>query len=201
MAEIESIQNPVLRSVYLSMLEILGQDQSENLFTEQDIGYPILLETKDPAEVAVVIDRIGESLNRDFGQLAAQGLLIRAGRASLTFFRRFFNQVADLGSLENRLKPVGKRFFHSLESLADLWSRETGLTCTIEKIDQGEFKWLMASPSAKREDNQTFLPYFLFGLLEEFCVWLDARKSYRIVYSRLEKDEMAELSIAIRPQD
>jgi hypothetical protein len=201
MAEKNSIQNPVLQSVYLSLLEILGPDQATNLFMEHEIVPDMLSVGEVIGDAAVVIDKIGDSLLREFGQMAAQGLFIRAGRASLVFFRRFFNQVAELGSLENRLKPVGRRFFHSLESLADLWTRETGLTSTIEKVDQGEFKWLMARSTAKGEENQTILPYFLFGLLEEFCAWLDARKSYRIVYAPTEKAELAELSIAILPQD
>lgn len=201
MTENDSFQNPVLQSVYLSLLEILGSDQAVNLFKEQGIDHELLPTGEVEGDVADLIDRIGDSLNRDFGQMAAQGLLIRAGRASLTFFRRFFPQVADLGSLENRLKPVGKRFFHSLESLADLWSRETGLTSNIEQVDQGEFKWIMTIPTAKGEVKKTILPFFLFGLLEEFCTWLDARKSYRIVYSPPEKGGLVELSIAIQSQD
>ena len=201
MAEKDSIQNPVLQAVYLSLLEILGQDQAANLFKEQEINPGMLSSSEVKGDVAVLIDRIGDSLNRDYGQLAAQGILIRAGRASLVFFRRFFNQVGDLGSLDNRLKPVGKRFFLSLVSLADLWSRETGLISKIEQVDQREFKWLMTFPSAKGEENHTILPFFLFGLLEEFCTWLDARKSYHIVYSPPEKGSLVELSISIQFQD
>jgi hypothetical protein len=201
MTENDSFQNPVLQSVYLSLLEILGSDQPSGLFKEQGINHELLPKGEVNGDVADLIDRIGDSLNRDFGQMAAQGLLIRAGRASLTFFRRFFPQVADLGSLENRLKPVGKRFFHSLESLADLWSRETGVISKLEQVDQGEFKWIMTIPTAKGEMNHTIFPFFLFGLLEEFCVWLDARKSYRIVYLPAEKAGLVELSISIQPQD
>jgi hypothetical protein len=201
MAEKNSIQNPVLQSVYLSLLEILGQDQAANLFKEQEIDPDILSAGEVIGDASFVIDKIGDSLLREFDQMAAQGLFIRAGRASLVFFRRFFNQVAELGSLENRLKPVDKRFFHSLRSLADLWSHETGLPSTIEQVNQREFKWLMAVPFVIDGRNQTFLPFFIFGLLEEFCVWLDARKSYRIVFLQPGNGELAELSIAIQPQD
>lgn len=201
MADKDSIQNPVLQSVYLSLFEILGQDHAANLFREQGIDPGMLSAGEVKCDVAIVIDRIGHSLNQEFGQMAAQGLLIRAGRASLVFFRRFFNQVAELGLLENRLKPVDKRFFHSLKSLSDLWSHETGLFSDVEQVDHREFKWLMSAPAPNAGRSQTLLPYFIFGLLEEFCAWLDARKSYRIVYSQLEKDEIAELSIAIQPQD
>ena len=201
MSEKDSNLNPVLQSVYLSLLEILGEGQAANLFNEQEIDPGMLGSTEVSGEVAMVVDRIGDSLNQEFGQMAAQGLLIRAGRASLVFFRRFFNKVADLGSLENRLKPVDKRFFHSLRSLADLWSHETGLSSNVEQVDHREFKWLMSAPARNDGGNQTFLSYFLFGLLEEFCAWLDARKSYRIVYSQPENGDLAELSIAIQPQN
>lgn len=201
MADKDSIQNPVLQCVYLSLLEILGQDQAVNLFKEQKIDPEKLSVDEVSGEVAVIIDQIGDALNREFGQMAAQGLLIRAGRASLVFFRQFLPQVAELGSLQNRLKPVDRRFLQSLKSLAGLWSHETGLSSTVDQVDRGEFRWLMTTPAAKEGGNQTLLPYFIFGLLEEFCGWLDARKSYRIVYSQPKNGELAELSIAIQPQD
>jgi hypothetical protein len=201
MADKNTIQNPVLQAVHLSFLEIVGRDQAGELFREQNIEPDYLPAVKVPTEAGVVIERIGDSLYRDFGQLAAQGLLIRAGRASLVFIRRFFPQVAELGSLQNRLKPVDRRFYHSLENLADLWSRETGLPSAVRQADRGEFVWSMAEKTSNQGEARSFVPYFIFGLLEEFCTWLDARKSYRVVYSQPANGGLAELSISIHPQE
>lgn len=201
MAENHTIQNPVLQSVYLSLLEILGQNQAEALFKDQRIGPKSLSAVEVSDEVGAGIEQIGDSLDKDFGQMSAQGILIRAGRASLVFFRRFFPQIAELGDLQNRLKPVDRRFSHSMESLADLWSRETGVLSVVRQVDRGEFIWSMAVKRSELGKKQAFLPYFVFGLLEEFCAWLDARKSCRIVYSQPENGELAELSISIQSQE
>jgi len=201
MAENHTIQNPVLQSVYLSLLEILGQNQAEVLFKDQRIGPKSLSAVEVSDEVGAGIEQIGDSLDKDFGQMSAQGILIRAGRASLVFFRRFFPQIAELGDLQNRLKTVDRRFSHSMESLADLWSRETGVLSVVRQVDRGEFIWSMAVKRSALGKKQAFLPYFVFGLLEEFCAWLDARKSCRIVYSQPENGELAELSISIQSQE
>ncbi|MBM3136962.1 MAG: hypothetical protein FJZ98_02115 [Chloroflexi bacterium] len=179
----------------------MGQDQVECLFKGQGIDPNSLSAAEVSGDAGSVIDHIGNLLVQDFGQMSAQGILIRAGRASLIFFRRFFSEVDELGDLQNRLKPVDRRFFHSMEILAEIWSREMGVFASVRKVDRGEFIWSMAVTWSEIEKNQIFLPYFAFGLLEEFCAWLDARKSYRIVFSQPENGELAELLISIQPQE
>ncbi len=197
MADKIATQNPVLQSFYLALLEILGQDQADKLFRKQGIDPQKLSTAALSGSITDVMDRIGAELEKKNGKMSAQGLFIRTGRASLIFFRRFFPEIAELGSLQNRLKPVDKRFTHSLESVATLWSRETDLLAHVEAVDRGEFKWSMQENKVMQ--GQT--PYFLFGLLEEFCTWLDARKSYRIIYSDPAEGERHAIVIEVRPQE
>ena len=199
MAKKEKTVNPVLHSLYLSLLEILGEDKARELFNRQEVDPEKLFKAEAATRPAVIFEKAGTALIEDFGEMAAQGLFIRAGRASLTFIRRFLPEMEELGSLENRLKSIEKRFFHSLLALAGLWSRETGLEAKVEMIDRLEFRWMMAFPPGKGSGILT--PYFIFGLLEEFCTWLDARKSYRIVYSAPDEGHEAEISIAIHSQE
>jgi hypothetical protein len=199
MADEELTRNPVLRSVYLALLEILGQDKAEDLFKALDIDPQVLPNSDAHHQVINILDQVGNDLEKEYGNMAAQGLLIRSGRAALNFFRRYFPDVAELGSLSNRLKPVDKRFLTSLESLANLWSRETGWSASVEMTNRATFKWILQSDTGG--NRYLMAPYFLFGLLEEFCTWLDARKSYQIVYSEPLNGEKAEISIAVMVQE
>jgi hypothetical protein len=199
MADKDATRNPVLQSVFFSLFEILGPDKAGDLFKSQGIDPRDLCGSDYQVPVTTVIERIGKDLENEFGELAARGLLIRAGRASLIFFRRFFPEVAELGSLPNRLKPVDRRFLHSLESLAGLWSRKIMYPAGVERVDRGEYRWTLSSKI--NEKNQALTPFYLFGLLEEFCSWLDARKSYQIVYSEPVRDRKAEISITVKPQE
>lgn len=199
MTDKEKIENPLLQIFYQSLLEILGADQVIELFNRQGLD-PLSISTSKPTySIAEIFFKTGRQLLEDYGEMTARGLLIRSGRASLVFFRRYFPQLADLGSLENRLNPLEKRFKKSLDEFAVLWSQQSGLDSSVEVIGRLEFTWRMKLIPV--HEDQNLAPYFLFGVLEEFCAWLDARKSYRIVYPGPGPDGMAEIAIAVQSQD
>jgi len=195
----EEIQNPLVHIFYQSLLEILGEAQALEVLKRQGLGLPSIDTTNLPSSIAEVFSNTGRQLTEEYGEMTARGLLIRSGRASLGFFRRHFSQLADLGSLENRLIPLERRFKKSLDVFAELWSKQTGLDSVVEITNRLEFTWQMKLAPENADQNLT--PYFLFGLLEEFCAWLDARKSYRIVFPGPGPEGIVEIAIAVQSQD
>lgn len=171
------IQTPVLLKILQqSVLELLGEEESDRLF--QQTG----LSSLDKQGILFVLEALGDAFAQRFDSQTARGLLIRAGRASLIFLRRFEEGIADLGATDNRLKPVVQRFLYSLKELARLFSRPCDMVVNVDLIGQQAFDWHM-QVDAPEEMKMDFAPYFFFGLLQEFCEWLDARKNYQLVYT------------------
>ncbi len=58
------------------------------------------------------------------------------------------------------------------------------------------YRWRLDAP------ERVFEPYYHFGLLEEFCNWLDSRKDYQIVYAlQGAQGKAAELTIHVREKE
>jgi hypothetical protein len=190
----------VTNAFYQSLLEIVGEETASKIFNSAHIDLHPVGAPRQLAASARQIEKAGAALASEFSPMAARGLLIRAGRASLIFFRRFFGEIDDLGSLENRLKPVPKRFLHSLDVLGSLWAREMDQPVTVRQCEGQEYL-LGLDLSSLAGGGERFTPYFLFGLLEEFCQWLDARKKYRLVYSPHSENAQAEIALSIASQE
>ncbi len=63
-------------------------------------------------------------------------------------------------------------------------------------VDALTYQWQLAASQA------VFEPYYHFGLLEEFCSWLDSRKDYQIVYApQGEEGKLTELTIHVREKE
>jgi hypothetical protein len=178
--------------IYYSLLELLGDDQVDYIFASADL---------DPFDQTAphyfrrgieLLDSVALQLSTNFGEETTRGLLIRMGSASLTFFRKYFSEIAQLGSIENRLKPLDRRFLSSLNSLAAVLSKEMGTEIKVDFKDTTHFEWRNVKPN-KDPDSEVFAPYFYFGLLEEFCNWLDARKNYLLNYAPDENNHEIDL--------
>jgi hypothetical protein len=168
--------------IYYSLLELLGDDQVDEIFASANL---------DPFDLTAphyfrrgkdLIDSIAAQLLLNFGEETSRGLLIRMGGASLTFFRKYFSEIAQLGNIENRLKPLDRRFLSSLKTLAAVLSSEMGTEINVNSSDSGCFEW-QAFYANSQQNPREFIPFFYFGLLEEFCNWLDTRKNYLLNYA------------------
>jgi len=192
----KKIQIPVfLKIMRQSVLELLGDEESDRLF--QRTG----LSSLDKQGILFVLEALGDAFAQRFNSETARGLLIRAGRASLTFLRRYEEDIADLGAIDNRLKPVAKRFHYSLAELAKYFSRPCDMVVNVDLTGQMVFDWRMQA-DAPEGMKMDFAPYFFFGLLQEFCEWLDARKNYQLVYVSESGQETGEtIIIEIREPD
>ncbi len=168
--------------IYYSLLELLGDDQVDEIFASASL---------DPFDQTAphffmrgteLLNGVAEQLRANFGEETTRGLLIRMGSASLTFFRKYFSEIAQLGNIENRLKPLDRRFLSSLNSLAAVLTNEMGTEIKVESTNTAHFEWRTIKPK-NTPDAKIYASYFYFGLLEEFCNWLDARKNYLLNYA------------------
>ena len=126
-----------LKILQQSVLELLGEEESDRLF--QQTG----LSSLDKQGILFVLEALGDAFAQRFDSQTARGLLIRAGRASLIFLRRFEEGIADLGATDNRLKPVVQRFLYSLKELARLFSRPCDMVVNVDLIGQQAIDWHM----------------------------------------------------------
>ncbi len=178
-------------AVCLASVEILGEKETFQVL--KDFGVSSF-STLDASHFS--LERFGQALAKRYDVQSAMGLLIRIGRASLIFLRRYFSDIADLGGIDNRLKPVDKRFPYSLNVLADKAGEGLGSQIQAAAVDSATFLWRL------RAVNTALEPYYHFGLLEEFCGWLDSRKDYRIIYAADGgMGEFAELTIQVKEKE
>lgn len=185
--------------VYYSLLEIMGGEKADEIFSLANLDPFDLTAPKYLFHGHDLIDLIASVLVSLFGEDTARGLLIRVGGASLSFFRRYYPGFAQLGSIENRLKPIDRRFKDSLEKCADVLTTEMGSTFSVVQVSGRTYEWQMANMDGACGNNH-FAPYFFFGLLEEFCLWLDSRKNYILNFAP-EPSSTNSTDIAIQIRD
>jgi hypothetical protein len=192
----ENIQSPVLLKILRqSVLELLGEAESNRLFQRSEQAAP------GDNGILSVLETLGGSFEQLYDSETARGLLIRAGRASLIFLRRYEARISVLGAIDNRLKPVEPRFRHSLAELSSFFSHPRDMIVEMDMTGPMAFTWRMRTDAADGLEMD-FAPYFFFGLLQEFCEWLDARKNYQLIYSSESMQEAVEtILIKIRDPD
>lgn len=164
-----------IHAVFQASIEILGKDEAKTVFAKQGLLMPLRKGSMDFS-----LDGFGSDLALAYDMQSAMGLLIRIGRAALTFIRRTFKDIELLGGIENRLKPIVRRFPDSLQKMAFVLSQVIDAKMQVETSDMQGFDWLILLGEKQSRDQRIWAAYFFFGLLEEFCTWLDARKEYRL---------------------
>ena len=183
----KEIETLFLRSIYDAAIEILGTSDSVLIFSTI-INWDGTGEIPDIKNKPKFLADLGSEFAIRFQRNTAKGLLLRIGDSSFTFLRRKLKELVELGSIENRLKPISKRFDYSLGILAENLAALTGLEINAIKKNQNSFCLEIArSVNDKLFSSDLHLFYFA-GLLRAFCVWMDSRKEYFInVY---EEDEV-----------
>jgi len=168
-----------LQSIYGATAEILGKSDSTLIFSTisnwDGTGDPPDIENRPQ-----FLSDLGNEFAIRFQRNTSKGLLLRIGDSSFTFLRRNSKELIELGSIENRLNPISKRFNHSLGILAENLSKLTGLGIRAIKKSKNSF-CLEIAGNNNNELFSTDLHYFYFyGLLRAFCEWMDSRKEYFI---------------------
>ena len=176
-----------LRSIYEAAIEILGTSDSV-LILSTIINWDGAGEIPDIKNKPQFLSDLGSEFAIRFQRNTAKGLLLRIGDSSFTFLRRKLIELVELGSIENRLKPISKRFDHSLGILAENLAALTGLEINTIKKSKNSFCLEIARNVNDKLFSSDLHLFYFAGLLRAFCVWMDSRKEYFInVY---EEDEV-----------
>ncbi len=171
-----------LRVLEKSVFEILGKPESEAIFQCSGIMSESTGDMLENPDFSFILEKLAESFAERYDAETAKGLLIRTGRSSLNHLRRYEEQISSMGGIENRLKPVEHRFSYSLDKFASFFCDPRDIEIDVQKTEPLCFQWrVRTDPHSDQEIRYT--PYFFFGLLQEFCEWLDARKNYQLVYT------------------
>jgi len=183
----KEIKTIFLRSIYEAAIGILGTSDSVLIFSTI-IDWDGTGEPPDIKNKPEFLSDLGNEFAIRFQRNTAKGLLLRIGDSSFTFLRRKLIKLVELGSIENRLKPISKRFDHSLGILAEDLSALTGLKIKAIKKNHNSF-CLKIARNVNDELFSSDLHLFYFaGLLHAFCVWMDSRKEYFVNVN--EEDEV-----------
>ena len=168
-----------LRSIYEAAVGILGASDSVLIFSAI-IDWDGTNEIPEIKNKPQFLSDLGNEFAIRFQRNTAKGLLYRIGDSSFTYLRRNSEKLIELGSIENRLKPISKRFDYSLGVLAVNLSELTGLK--IKDIKKSKNSFCLGI--SRNKDDELFssdLHLFYFsGLLRAFCEWMDSRKEYFI---------------------
>ena len=177
-----------IEAICLAAVEILGEKDAYLILKQ--IGVTSFTRI-DSSRFSMMV--FGRVLAQRYGQQVAMGLLIRIGRASLTFLRRFFHEISELGTIEFRLKPIDKRFPDALQTLAQVASAEMGEAIELSNLEGLSYEWQIHT------NDLAYTPYYYFGLLEEFCYWIDARKDCQLAYAASgQPGKIASLTVQIK---
>lgn len=179
----------------------MGGEKADEIFSSADLDPFDLKAPNFFTHGYDLIEKTASVLVTLYGEDTTRGLLIRMGGASMIFFRKYFSHIAQLGSIENRLKPIDRRFKESLEKFAGVLSNEMGKPISILQRNGRTYEWQVGI-NDDAFNNQGFVAYFFFGLLEEFCLWLDSRKNYLLNFeSANAQNDPIEITIQIRDME
>ena len=175
----KEIKTIFLQSIHEAAIEILGTSDSVLIFSSI-INWDGTGEIPEIQNRSQFLSDLGNEFAIRFQRNTAKGLLLRIGDSSFTFLRRKLKNLIELGSIENRLKPISKRFDYSLSILADNLTALTGLEIKAIKKNQNSF----CLEVARNVNNELFSSdlylFYFAGLLRAFCEWMDSRKEYFI---------------------
>jgi hypothetical protein len=170
------------RSLFLHALregtvEIMGTAKSEQIFSSITNGEMLENEVEGKDGYSI-LENLGNEFAIRFQRNTANGLMIRIGEASFSYLRKENQQLLELGLIENRLKPIAKRFEESLQVLGVVLSRLTQLNIQILKKSDTIFCLEVFGNGYGKVLASDLHLFYIMGILRGFCLWLDSRKEY-----------------------
>jgi len=169
-------QSLFLQAVYEGTIEIMGKTKTELIFSaiSYEIGNGGVIENITPK----IFADIGNEFAIRYHINTAKGLMLRIGEASFSYLRKKNQKLKEMGKIENRLKPIAKRFEESLESLAENLSELTALKIRAKKTNDSAYSLEIVDDEIEKIFSSDLHLYFFMGLLRAFSGWLDSRKEY-----------------------
>jgi len=177
------MENKNLRSdIYLSVqeaaLEILGRQEAHKIFGTAFEPNAQAAALSDESALDLIAE-ISNELSLKYHLNTARGLLLRIGDAAFPKIRRRVAHLNDLGSIDNRLQPLDRRFPIALEILVSVISSVMEIPIALDVQDGHCYR---VNRTRNPEDARTgdLDLYLIAGLLRAFGFWLDSRHEYRV---------------------
>lgn len=157
----------------------------------------------DPEKQRMSFDQLAASmdaLDATFGKNGGLGLVLRAGRASFSYFLREFGAETRLNEVEFRLLPTRVRLRTGMERLAGVISGACSLRVGVMENDG---QWVchvsgLDANAARR--TGCVICHFIAGLLQEYLYWASGGKTYMINRFECAQENQAACAILINQQ-
>jgi hypothetical protein len=170
--------------IYEGIEEIVGKADSGLLFKLANFPLPdpkqdFLISNKQLAHKN--LSTLLQVIENTYGHKGAQGIALRAGRASFKKVIRLYGQQMGFTKLDYRLLPTPARLKTGLHALAktvsDLWQEPIRV---LE--DQGAWYWQIDhSPWCWRRRSEGATCHFTVGLVQEYLSWASGGKFYEVI--------------------
>jgi len=153
-------------------IEILGCKDWDNLIQNSGMNAELIQRNDIPA--------LQKELIKKYGLKTAQGIWQRVGRVAFHYIRRHFNPFIQLTRGENRYQPLSFRLPAGLHALNEFFNENLGCQLTVTTQGKGWQIDVNHCPECSHIDTDQQGCFFLRGLLQEYLLWIDARKDFRI---------------------
>lgn len=196
------IQNQSLffHAVYEGTIEIMGKPKTDLIFSAISEGKSSGQDSEKENRPQIIAN-LGNEFAIRFHRNTAKGLLLRIGESSFTYLRKGIKRIIDLGDIENRLKPISKRFEGSLQVLAETLSELTALKIQVIKKNESSFCLEIGSDETKELLSSDLYLYYFMGLLRAFSRWLESRKEYSFQIDGDKTDDLIGKRICMKLED
>lgn len=157
----------------------------------------------NPEKIFLSIDQLAASmdaLDTAYGKNGGRGLVLRAGRASFSYFLREFGPETRLNDVEFRLLPTRVRLRTGMERLARVVSDSSSLRVSV--MDEAG-QWVCRVSGLDVNAAQRtgcVICHFLAGMLQEYLYWASGGKTYMINRFECAQGNQVACSILINQQ-
>ena len=177
------IHKNFFRMFALAVKEAAGND-SERMLALCEIPNFELMKTPERLHFLSVYP-FARAFHQEYGLLAAQGMLVKAGRSFMKIAIREYPEDTGLFDPEFRMLPKPLRLFEGLHKLKRFFFEPQGISVNIT---DGDVAWEFEILSIKAFDQQDVdmldcLSKFTTGMLQEFMMWSTGGKYYPVYES------------------
>jgi len=193
----KSTGSVLLESIFEASVEILGRSDSAQIFSSITnwSGSGDIPEIEDRSKL---LSDLGNEFAVRHHRNTAKGLMFRLGESVFSILRRSQEKIMELGTIENRLKPISERFDYSLKVLAKSLSIITCLEITSRQKNKNHYCLEISHSGVEKLFSSDLHLYFFSGILRSFCVWLDSRKEYFINVQEEDQISREKRSVCLR---
>lgn len=138
-------------------------------------------------------------LEARFGRNGAQGVALRAGRASFHYWLRQFGETLHLAQLEYRLKPAAQRLRFGFEAIAQTLQSQWGLDIEVVEDDLC-WRWRLADCSGYHPSEYSTCCSYLAGFLQEYLSWISGGKYFPVSLSQPVEQGQPICEVTLRKQ-